>query len=76
MLRERIIKKINRRFYRAYANYRFWYKLTERLASFQELLNIDIHDDKQTIYKIHSLLFKCYEISKDKRDFYFQKWNL
>lgn len=65
------MKKVNRKIHNAYCRYRFWYSLTEHFIGFKDLLQADnylTYEDRQTLHEIHSSLFRCYELAKEKKE--------
>ena len=67
------IKKKNRKIHNILCCYRFWYLLAEQFMNFDDLLKTNEQltpEDNSALHEIHSLLFRCYELAKERRN----KW--
>ena len=70
---EEILDKFNRKFHGACSRFHFWNALSEHFIGFHGLLQADNYltsEDKLALFEIHSLLFKCYKLAKDRKDFH------
>ena len=65
------MKKFNRKFNNSCSRYKFWIALETHFVGFQELLKPDpslTGGDHETLREVHTLLFKAYQIVKDKKE--------
>ena len=67
----REMKKFNRKFNNICLRYKFWSALEAQFIGFQELLKPDSSltgEDHAALREVHSLLFKAYQIVKDRKE--------
>jgi len=70
------MQKFNKKFNNTCIRCKFWHELEQHFIEFQNLLkpnNYLTHEDKKTLFKIHSLLFECYKTVKNKKKFHLDK---
>ena len=65
------MKKYNRKFNRACARFTFWNALENHFIGFHNLLQSNdslTSEDKLVLFEIHTLLFKCYQLAKGRKN--------
>ena len=70
------MKLNNRKFNNECLRFRFWNSLEQHFLGFHGLLNPNeklTSEDRIALFEIHTLIFKCYQIAKEKGKFHSDK---
>lgn len=70
------MKKYNRKFNNACACFTFWNALENHFNGFDNLLKSNdklTSEDRLVLFEIHTLLFKCYQLAKSRRNIHSSK---